>query len=304
MTDAALRDQYRDLVELDRSAEGIRYAAALPDGTPVTVRAITNGLGARIQHPERFFATLERAAAIHHDALARPLAWGRAGGTIHVAYRRTAAGEIVPGSLSPSGVAAIGVRLSRALVAVHSTGLIHGAITRSRIARASEDAVWMGEFGLFAALVAGGVDVREAAAALCEAPYVSPEAKKGELPDERSDIYSLGAVLYELLTGKPPYGGRTTSYVLASILSDAADPDASAEATSPIVDALIRAIEREPDDRWPNAAAFASALEAGAVAGKSAGRVSRKRGCVPTAAGAAVIGIAAITAVVSALARR
>lgn len=123
----------------------------------------------------------------------------------------------------------------------------------------------------------------------------------GNVPDEQSDIYSMGAVLYELLTGKPPYGGRTTSYVLASVLSDDAESDVASEVASPIIDALIRAIERAPDDRWPNAAAFAGALEDDIAAGKGSGAAASRRGCLTPALGAGVV-VGAITGLIAAIA--
>ncbi len=303
MNEAALRERYRDLVELDRSAAGIRFSASLPDGRPVVVYALSHEVTASLSHAQRFFATLERAAAIRHEAIMRPLAWGQAAGTLHVAFESVSADEIVPGSLSAGGIADIGIQLSRALVMVHATGLIHGAITRSRVVQ-SEGRARLGEFGLFAALVAGGFAARDIAVMLSQPPYVSPEVVSGSVPDEQSDIYSMGAVLYELLTGKPPYGGRTTSYVLASVLSDDAESDVASDVASPIIDALIRAIERAPDDRWPNAAAFAGALEAGVAAGKGSGAASTKGGCLTPAAGAAVmVGVAAVTGLIAVMAR-
>jgi hypothetical protein len=294
-----LRDKYRDLAEIGGRAEGIWYSALLSDATPVHVLAIAPELRARVKNPEEFSATLERAASIQHEALARPLAWGNeSNGLLHCAFARLDTAEFVPGSFSAAAVADIGVQLARGVAAAHRGGLAHGAITTQRISRAGGD-VQLGLFGVFAALCASGVGVREAASSLCDAPYVSPEEQLGSQPDERSDVYSLGASLFELLTGKPPFGGRTTAYVMASVLGDADAAEAENREREIVIDALLRAIEHAPDDRWPSATAFANALASGAVGiGVKAGEVRRTRGCLPlsgtAAAGAVLCGIVGV----------
>jgi eukaryotic-like serine/threonine-protein kinase len=95
-----------------------------------------------------------------------------------------------------------------------------------------------------------------------------------------------------LLTGKPPYGGRTTSYVLASVLADE-EENGPGDGALPAVDAIMRAIEREPDDRWQSAAAFAQALAAAIGSSREKPRVAgRRMGCLPAAA--AVLVLAAV----------
>lgn len=281
-----LRETYADVAELDRRPEGARYSAALPDGAPVVLLVLARELSDAIRSDESFFATLERAAAVHHEALVGPLAWGRGGnGLLHCAYPRLDTLDVAPGTLSPVDVATNGVQLARALSAAHAAGLPHGAIASIQIAHTAQHGAQLNGFGLFAALCAGGVDVREAALVLSEAPYVSPEVQNGAMPDERSDIFSLGASLYELLTGKPPYGGRTTAYVMAAVLSDPeSERDAQDRRAGPVVDALVRAIEQAPEDRWPTATAFANALASGAVRSQSSAAKRRARGCLPTAA--------------------
>jgi eukaryotic-like serine/threonine-protein kinase len=300
--DASLREQYSDLVEMDRRPAGIRYAATLFSGAPVVVHALSRELGARIRDTERFFATLGRAAAVQHDALNRPQAWGQTrDGLFHVAFARLDAEEITPGALSPSDVAAMGVQLARALAAVHSAQLTHGAITTERISEKLGGGAQLNDFGLFAALVSSGVSASDAAAVLSNAPYISPETQGSRISDERSDIYSLGASLFELLTGKPPYGGRTTSYVIASVLSENFDAETRDDLTSSVVEALLRAIESAPDDRWPTASSFANALARGVGTSKAgAADGTRARGCFPVGAASVIVAIGLIVAVAAA----
>jgi len=265
----ALRETYRDLSEIERRPEGVRHHATLNDGVRVHTIVLNDDIGSRIRHPERFNGAFERAAAVQHQAIATPLAWGRAADGWHCAFARTETIELTPGALSPSDVAILGVQLTRALTSIHGAGLVHGGISTASITQSQEQGVQLLRFGLFSALNDGGLGVQGAALRVALPPYVAPEVQKGASPDERSDIFSLGASLYELLTGKPPHGGRTTSFVMASVLSnqDGATDVSNDAIAGPVIEALMRAIERMPDDRWPNAAAFGQAL---AVAAGSA----------------------------------
>lgn len=302
MAEHDLSDRYRHPREVERRAEGVWYSAALPDGPAARVLVLSPELRAGMQHPERFLETLERAAHLGHPVLDRPLAWGRLDdGALHVAYGDAGSRPMETG-ISPAEVSAAGEAVARALSGLHETGLAHGAITRTRLRRRADGGVELGEVGLLAALISGGVDPRTAAMTLSETHYVSPEVQNGSVPDERSDIFALGAVLYELLTGKPPYGGRTTAYVMASVLAgdELGTAPETAETTNPVVDALVRAIEREADDRWPSATALADALAAGTTRATSTARggLGKGRGC------ASVLVVLAVFVVATAAALR
>ena len=282
MSDAevgGLQEIYRDLNEIERRPEGVRYTATLGDGSAVFALALAPNLTARIRHPDQFDAAFARAATIRHDGIATPLAWGRTtDGRLHYAFGRTRLMRPEPGTLSPSDVAIVGVRLCGALAAIHAAGLSHGAISTAAIVQSVDRGPQLTRFGLFAALSAGGLGVQASAMQLSDAPYVSPEVQAGKEPNPSSDIFSLGASLYDLLTGKPPYGGRTTSFVMASVLTDqkGATEKTNDAIAGPVIEALLRAIEHAPDDRWPNADAFGQALSFGATSGEMAAAPKRE----------------------------
>jgi hypothetical protein len=283
-----LQKVYGDVVAIDRRPEGTQYSGTLRDGTPVVVVALDRGLTSAVRDPDEFQAAMARASAVRHVALARPLEWGRTeSGLLHYARAQLESGLLTPGAFSAAEVADLGEQLAQGLSVAHRAGVLHGAVTPWRIARSRQGEAVLDSFGVFAALVAGGLEPREVSAVLGEDSYDSPEAQRGAVPDERSDIYSLGATLYVLLTGKPPFGGRTTSFVMATVLSnkdsqdsDGADDadDADDAATAMIVEALLRAIEHAPEDRWSNAGAFAHALATGAATNEAPANAARTRG--------------------------
>ena len=257
-----LQDQYLALTESDRRSEGVWHTGTLRDGLPVYILALAPAAAAKLTKPDAFFAELERAASTKLTGISRPISWGRTSdGGFHCAYERVAdTAPAAPGVKPPDEVAAVGAYLAKVLSAAHQAGVVHGAVSTRRILRTGSGGLQLGGFGLYPALSAGGLGATTAALLLSDIAYVSPEGRAGKPLDARSDVFSLGAMLYEFLTGKPPFGGRTTSFVMASVLSDPEGTDAVAAGSSPAVDAVLRAIENEPDDRWPTATAFAKAL--------------------------------------------
>ena len=258
----ALQDQYLELAESDRRTEGVWHTGKLRDGLPVYVLSLSAAAAAKLTKPEAFFAALERAAMIKLRGVARPISWGRTSdGGFHCAYERDAdPAPAAPGLKPPEEVALVGAYLAKVLAAAHQAGAVHGAVSARRILRSADGGLQLGAFGIMPALSAGGLGVSASVLLLSDIAYVSPEGRAGSPLDARSDVYSLGATLYEFLTGKPPFGGRTTSFVMASVLSEPGGGEAVAPQASPAVDAVLRAIENAPEDRWPTAAAFAQAL--------------------------------------------
>lgn len=157
--------------------------------------------------------------------------------------------------------AQIGVRLCVSLAAMHARGIFHGGLTPSAIVLAGDE-VLLTETGVYTVL-------RQMPTSLAglQPHYFSPEQLAERRLTNRSDIYSLGAVLYELLTGKPPFGGRTTTMTMASILTDETTPVGSSGGQEPgqIVTAILRAIEKDPADRWNSTEEFGTALREAAA---------------------------------------
>jgi len=150
-----------------------------------------------------------------------------------------------------------------ALSYAHEHGVIHRDIKPENILFSGGSAI-VTDFGLAKSTepAAGGESLTRTGIAVGTALYMSPEQSTGEALDARTDVYSLGSVLYEMLTGEPPYVGRSLQAVIAKRFSDPVPSARRLRSTvSPALDAIVeRALAKNPADRFPSIAAFAEAL--------------------------------------------
>ena len=153
--------------------------------------------------------------------------------------------------------------LAEALDHAHRHGVVHRDIKPANVLL-SDGRPLIADFGIALAVAqAGGGRVTETGLSVGTPHYMSPEQATGDRDvDPRTDVYALGCVLYEMLTGEPPYQGTTAQAVLAKILTDPAPAPAKVRGSiRPNVDAAIRkALEKLPADRFTGAQEFARAL--------------------------------------------
>jgi eukaryotic-like serine/threonine-protein kinase len=153
--------------------------------------------------------------------------------------------------------------IAAALHAAHERGVIHRDIKPANILLSHGEPV-VADFGIALAIQeAGGGRLTETGLSIGTPFYMSPEQATGDRdPDVRSDIYSLGTLLYEMLTGEPPFQGTTAQAVLGKILTGSPSPPTEyRKSIPPHVEAVIlKSLERLPADRFSSAAEFGDAL--------------------------------------------
>jgi beta-lactam-binding protein with PASTA domain/predicted Ser/Thr protein kinase len=159
------------------------------------------------------------------------------------------------GPLPPRRAIEIIADACNALNFSHTAGIIHRDVKPANIMINAANAVKVMDFGI-ARAIADSSSVTQTAAVIGTAQYLSPEQARGEPVDRRSDVYSLGCVLYEVLTGDPPFTGDTPiSVAYQHVREDPVPPSERHEGISPELDAVVlKALAKNPENRYQTAA--------------------------------------------------
>jgi eukaryotic-like serine/threonine-protein kinase len=166
------------------------------------------------------------------------------------------------GRLAPAHATRIGLDVARALGVAHLRGIVHRDVKPGNILLASDGRAMVTDFGI--ARLAADAEAARPGTTLGSVHYFSPEQAKGATTSPASDVYGLGLVLFEALTGTRAFSGDTTDAIaLARIGAAAPSPRAIRPEVPAEIDAIVRrALAPEPADRYANGNAMASALEA------------------------------------------
>ena len=165
------------------------------------------------------------------------------------------------GKLPPEKAAKVILQICRALEAAHSEGVIHRDLKPQNIMLDANGRAYVMDFGIARSAHLPGMTQTGALVGTPE--YMSPEQAKGEKLDERSDLFSLGAILYELLVGLSPYHSDTPLATLWRRIQEKAKPLSELDPTipKPLSDIVAKALEIEPENRFSSASEFAQHLE-------------------------------------------
>ena len=146
----------------------------------------------------------------------------------------------------------------------HRAGVVHRDIKPGNVMVTAEGQIKVMDFGIARAVSDSSSTVAETTAILGTAAYFAPEQAKGEPVDGRADLYSTGIVLYELLTGRPPFRGDSPVAVAYQHVSETPVTPSLVNETSPRAfdPVVLRALAKDPAQRFPDAASFREALDA------------------------------------------
>ncbi|HEX3927311.1 MAG TPA: WD40 repeat domain-containing serine/threonine protein kinase, partial [Gemmatimonadales bacterium] len=260
---------------------------------------------------ERFLAEIKTTANLQHPHILPLFDSGQVDGTVFYVMPFVE-GESLRDLLAREKQLPVdeAVRIARevadALQYAHAHGIIHRDIKPENILIQGGHAL-VADFGIaLAASKTGGTRMTETGMSLGTPQYMSPEQAMGERElDARTDVYALGCVTYEMLSGEPPFTGPTAQAIVAKVLTEAAPSARTKRASVPEnVDAAIRvALQKTPADRYRSAAEFAAALTSTATSAlrrAADGPPPRTPRVSPLAAGGLVIGVAIVAALVGA----
>jgi serine/threonine protein kinase len=157
----------------------------------------------------------------------------------------------------------IAIGVLEALEYIHAHGIVHRDLKPENIMVNGDDNIKLIDFGIAGDVAARRLTYAKFTAAIGTPNYISPEQVKGKRGDGRSDIYSMGVILYELLTGKLPFSGATPLAAMNErLLNHPVPPSVAQPSVSPqLQEILYRALEREPKNRYAHAREFLDDLE-------------------------------------------
>jgi eukaryotic-like serine/threonine-protein kinase len=234
-------------------------------GRQVAVKVILQRYAEDDRLAARFRREARAAAALNHPNVVAIHDVGTHDGSPfivmeHVAGRTLAEVVQTDGALPPDRVADIGEAVARALGAAHAVRIVHRDVKPGNVMVTGDGRVKVLDFGIARAL--RWTPMTETTALHGTAEYMAPEYLRGEGADPRSDLYSLGAVLYELLVGRPPFTGDSPIQVAYRHLEEApASPDSINREIPPALSAVImRCLAKHSGDRYRRAEELAADL--------------------------------------------
>ena len=160
------------------------------------------------------------------------------------------------GELATASVLSIGAQIADALAAVHALGIVHRDLKPENLVVMKGDQVKLIDFGV--------AQIGQQGGALGTAAYMAPEQAAGRTVDGRADVYSLGVLLFEMITGRHPFASETDAeYLVRHAEESPPRPGRIAPRCPPALEVcILRCLEKDPADRYPDAAAVAKVLRA------------------------------------------
>jgi tetratricopeptide (TPR) repeat protein len=296
---------YEWVGELGRGGMGVVYRArqtALK--REVALKVVLAGGHASDEDRDRFLREAEAAAALNHPGVVGVYESGTCDGQPYLALEFCPGGSLaqrLAGTpLPPREAAALVERVARAIAAAHARGIVHRDVKPANVLLAADGTPKVADFGL-AKAVESGAGTTATGAVLGTPSYMAPEQARGEARNvgPLADVYALGAVLYECLSGRPPFRAATAAATLLQVLDDEPVAVRTLNPAVPrdVETIALKALEKVPDRRYPSAGALADELRrwlAGEpILARPAGPVERgwkwvRRNAVVSAAVAAV----------------
>jgi serine/threonine-protein kinase len=258
--------RYRVLSRIGSGGMADVYCAEdLQLGRNVALKVLHGRFAEDDEFVERFRREASSAAGLQHQHVVSVYDRGEWDGTYYIAMeflRGQSLKEVIQqdGPLHPERAIDLAVQILRAARFAHRRGIIHRDLKPHNVIVDEEDRATVTDFGIARA---GASDMTQTGSIMGTAQYLSPEQAQGHAVSEPSDLYSIGVVLYEMLTARVPFEGESAvTIALKHVNEMPVPPSAYNRAVSPELEGIVmRALEKDPLRRYPDADSFIAALE-------------------------------------------
>jgi len=267
--DAVIDERYQVTAHLGSGGMAEVYCATdLQLGRKVALKILHERFAADEEFVERFKREASSAAGLQHQHLVAVYDRGEWEGTSYIAMEYVAGRTLKQlvtddGPLAPGHAVDLTVQILRAARFAHRRGVIHRDFKPQNVIVDDEGRAKVTDFGIARA---GASDMTQTGSIMGTAQYLSPEQAQGHAVNARSDLYSIGIILYELLTGQVPFQADSAVTIALKQVSEAPVPPSRLNpAVTPEIEAVVmRALAKEPNDRFADADEFIAALDAAA----------------------------------------
>ncbi|ACX52418.1 serine/threonine protein kinase with PASTA sensor(s) [Ammonifex degensii KC4] len=267
MTDRVLGNRYRLVREIGSGGMAVVYEGRdLVLDRPVTVKVLREEFARDPEFVQRFRQEALAVASLSHPHIVSLYDVGEDNGTHYLVMEYVEGKDlktlIQEGKITIPWAIKIAKDICAALEHAHRRGIVHRDVKPHNILITPEGEAKLADFGIARTL--RGTTIAATRAFLGSVEYISPEQARGEPADARSDIYSLGAVLYEMLAGRPPFTGDNPVAVALKHVEEQPPPLSQLNPrVPPALERIVaRAMAKNPAARYPSAAALARDLEA------------------------------------------
>jgi len=278
---------YQILEPIGQGGMATVYKAMQPAmNRTVAVKILTAQMASNATFQARFKQEAQMIASLEHPHILPVFDLGEQDGLVYIAMRfmgfGTVQARMASGPVPLRDIARWIEQVASALDYAHQRGVVHRDVKPSNVLLDSQNNAFLADFGI-AKWMEGSIQLT-GSAVIGTPQYMSPEQGQGLKIDGRSDEYSLAVMAYEMITGQPPFQAETPLAIVLKHVTEPVTPPSLLNARVPqaISDVIVKALNKEPSDRYLTTMAFAEALSAAIVSAPVPGTAQLPASAVPT----------------------